>query len=393
MQTLLNWYGRELQGATLELAAPDGRVWTLGRGEPHARIKLRDQSTLWNILANPALRLGETYMDRAWEPENGELMPVLEVCMRLLGKSEFSHGLLNSLKLGMARFLERNTPHSSESNAAHHYNLDAKLYRYFLDEDMHYSCAYFPRPGMTLEEAQQAKCAHIARKLNLKPGAKIFSIGCGWGGLALYLARHHGAHVVGTTLSSEQLTVARQRAQERGLTDQVEFRLEDYRKTQGEFDAIVSVGMFEHVGRPQYRTFFDKARELLKPDGTMLLHSIGRLRPPGRANPWIRKYIFPGGYVPAASEMLSAIEPSGLLLNDFEVWRLHYAKTLAEWHRRFQASRTDMSARLGEKFCRMWTFYLQSCEAAFRWGGLAVFHAQLTRNLDRLPLTRDYLYR
>lgn len=245
---------------------------------------------------------------------------------------------------------------------------------------------------MTLEDAQQEKCAHIARKLNLRGGARVLDIGCGWGGMAMYLAERYDASVVGITLSEEQAKVARARAAERGLQSQVEIRLEDYRKTTGQFDAIVSVGMFEHVGRPQYNAFFRRVRDLLTKNGTALIHSIGRSTPPGGTNPWIQKYIFPGGYIPAASEMTCGIERNHLILTDFEVLRVHYARTLNSWGQRFAASRDDIAARLGERFCRMWEFYLQASEMSFYWGDLVVFQAQMTRSLERLPFTRSYLY-
>jgi cyclopropane-fatty-acyl-phospholipid synthase len=303
------------------------------------------------------------------------------------------HGWLGHLLgNGLAMLGELNNPLKSRRNVHAHYDLDYDLYSRFLDRDLHYSCAYFSNPDMGLEAAQQAKCAHIATKLDLQPGARVLDIGCGWGSMALYLAEHHEARVTAITLSPEQLGVARQRAVERKLERLVEFRLEDYRDTRGEFDAIVSIGMFEHVGRPQYHRFFEQVGSLLTPQGTALLHSIGRSTPAGSTNPWIRKYIFPGGYIPAASEIMAAMEPSGLILTDLEVWRLHYARTLAEWNRRFQAERERFAAQLGERFCRMWEFYLQVSEANFRWGDLVVFHAQMERSLERLPLTRDYLY-
>ncbi|NGY04378.1 class I SAM-dependent methyltransferase [Solimonas terrae] len=330
-------------------------------------------------------------MDQGWEPADGDLLRVLEVGLKF--EDNLEHRMKGRrVRALLAQMMELNNPLASQHNVEHHYNLDADLYRRFLDEGMFYSCAYFAQPELTLEAAQQAKCALIARKLDLKPGARVLDIGCGWGGLAIHLAQHHGVHVTGITLSSEQLAIAQESIDTLGLADRIAFRLEDYRNTEGAFDAVVSVGMFEHVGRPQYPTFFRRVHELLKPDGTALIHSIGRLSPPGTGNAWIRKYIFPGGYIPAASETLAVIEKSGLLLNDLEVWRLHYAQTLAHWTRRFQAERQHFADTLGERFCRMWEFYLHASEASFRWGGLSVFHLQLTRQLERLPLTRDYLY-
>lgn len=391
MQRLLDLLGRHYTRGTLELAVAGGRVWRLGRGEPRARLQIRDTASLWRLLRNPRLSFGETYMDGGWEPAGGDLLAVLEVCLRNLEATQ-SRSPWRPLRKAAAWISEINTPWRARRNVAHHYDLDETLYRQFLDADLHYSCAYFAQPQLSLEQAQQAKCALIARKLNLSPGASVLDIGSGWGSLALFLAREHGVRVTGITLSQEQLRVARQRAESAGLADRVRFELNDYRSVQGRFDAVVSVGMFEHVGRPQYRRYFSRVQELLAPEGVALIHSIGRSTPPDGCNPWIRRYIFPGGYIPAASEVLPAVEHSGLILCDLEVWRLHYAQTLAAWNARFQAARPAIAARLGERFCRMWTFYLQGSEAAFRWGGLAVFQLQLSRSLTRLPLTRQYLY-
>jgi cyclopropane-fatty-acyl-phospholipid synthase len=395
MRGLLDRVGRQFRQGCLEFRAADGRVWTLGHQEPRARLRLHKPGALFALLLNPRLRFGEGYMDGVWEPEDGNLLGVLEVAMIMLASAEAAQSSRISHLLGvvLGKLGELNTPRLARRNVHHHYDLDYFLYSHFLDRDLHYSCAYFRDPGMDLEAAQQAKCAHIAAKLDLKPGARVLDIGSGWGSMALYLARCYGAKVTGITLSEEQLKVARQRAAEQSLSRQVEFRLEDYRDTRGSYDAIVSVGMFEHVGRPQYLSYFRQVHDLLEPKGAALIHSIGRTTPPGGGAPWIRKYIFPGGYIPAASEMLAAVEPNRLILSDFEIWRLHYAQTLAEWNRRFQACRAEFERRLGERFCRMWEFYLLASEASFRWGGLVVFHAQLTRELERVPLTRDYLYR
>ncbi|MBL6750190.1 MAG: class I SAM-dependent methyltransferase [Nevskia sp.] len=391
MQAILDRIGRRFRNGSLEFRATDGRSWMFGQGEPRAVLRLYRPAALLPMLLSPELRFGEGYMDGVWEPLDGDLLRVFEVVMHMLGSVEI--GPLEQLfQVALSRLRELNSPIGARRNVSHHYDLDYVLYADFLDRDLHYSCAYFRDPGMSLEDAQQAKCAHIAAKLDLRPGARVLDIGCGWGSMALYLAQRFGARVTGITLSQEQLRIARERAAERGLGRQVEFRLEDYRLTEGEFDAIVSIGMFEHVGRPQYQAYFQQARRLLRPDGTMLLHTIGRSTPPAVCNPWIRKYIFPGGYIPSASEMTAAIEPTGLILADLEVWRLHYARTLEEWNRRFQARREQIASRMGERFCRMWEFYLLVSEAGFRWSDLVVFQAQLTRTRERLPLTRDYLY-
>jgi cyclopropane-fatty-acyl-phospholipid synthase len=391
MQRVLDRIGRGFEQGRIEFATKDGRTWTVGRGEPCVRVHLRDAGVLRRIAMHTALRFGETYVDGGWVPEHCTLGEVLDVGIRLQQHFE-QQARWPWLQRLSARWSERNGAQRSRRNVAHHYDLGNALYRLFLDADLHYSCAYFADPGMSLEQAQQAKCALIAHKLDLRADAEVLDIGCGWGSLAMYLAEHHGARVTGITLSSEQLALARQRVRERGLQDRVSLRLEDYRDTRGRFDAVVSVGMFEHVGRPQYRCYFDTIARLLKPDGTALVHSIGRSSPPGCCNPWIQKYIFPGGYVPAASEMLSAVETSGLVLSDLEIWRRHYAMTLAEWQRRFEAAHASLPAGLDERFRRLWSFYLLASEACFRVGGLVVFHAQLIRHNDRLPLTRDYLY-
>ncbi|MDR3416446.1 MAG: cyclopropane-fatty-acyl-phospholipid synthase [Nevskia sp.] len=392
MQTILARVGRKFRQGSLEFRAQDGSAWTLGHSEPRAILRLNDPAALLGMLLNPQLRVPEGYMDGAWEPADGDLLRVLEVAMRMRASAQ-TGGFARWAGNVLARVGEFNNPLRSRHNVHHHYDLDESFYADFLDRDLHYSCAYFREPGMDLEAAQQAKCAHIAAKLDLKPGARVLDIGCGWGSLALYLARNFDVQVTGITLSEEQHKVAQRRAAERRLGDRVEFRLQDYRDTRGQYDAIVSVGMFEHVGRPQYPTFFRQVHDLLAPQGTALLHTIGRSTPPAGGNPWIRKHIFPGGYIPSASEIMTAVEPQELILNDLEVWRLHYAETLAEWNRRFQARRAHYAATLGERFCRMWEFYLLVSEAGFRWGDLLVFHAQLTRSRERLPLTRDYLYR
>ncbi|MBV8062989.1 MAG: class I SAM-dependent methyltransferase, partial [Nevskia sp.] len=333
MQSILARIGSRFGQGSLEFRATDGRVWTLGQTAPKGSITLHDPSALPGIVLNPALRFPESYLEGAWDPADGDLLKVLEAALRMAGSVR--HGWLGRmLGNGLAMLGELNNPLKSRRNVHAHYDLDYDLYSRFLDRDLHYSCAYFSNPDMGLEAAQQAKCAHIAAKLDLQPGARVLDIGCGWGSMALYLAEHFEVRVTGITLSPEQLRVARQRALERKLERLVQFRLEDYRDTSGEFDAIVSIGMFEHVGRPQYNRFFEQVRSLLAPQGTALLHSIGRTTPAGSTNPWIRKYIFPGGYIPAASEIMAAMEPSGLILTDLEVWRLHYARTLAEWNRR-----------------------------------------------------------
>jgi cyclopropane-fatty-acyl-phospholipid synthase len=390
MTPLVQWLSRKFTAGSLDIDLPNGKCVTLGEGDPRARIRFDSEAKLNWVLRDPRMRFPEAYVEGHWEPEDDDLMPVLRFAMRnggaLLSRSGRHWRILR------ARLGEMNNAIRARRNISHHYDIETPVYRRFLDAEMHYSCAYFAEPDMTLEQAQQAKCALIARKLDLRPGARVLDIGCGWGGNALHLARNHDVHVTGITLSENQLAIARERAAAEGLSDRLDFRLEDYRETEGPFDAIVSIGMFEHVGRPQYPVFFNKVHEMLSEDGVALLHTIGSSHPPDEGSPWIRKYIFPGGYIPAASEVMPPLEESGLVMTDFEVLRLHYAMTLAHWHERFQKHRADIAERMGERFCRMWRFYLQASEATFRWGGLAVFHLQLARDQARLPLTRDYLH-
>jgi cyclopropane-fatty-acyl-phospholipid synthase len=285
-----------------------------------------------------------------------------------------------------------NNLHTSMRNVSHHYDLDESLFRAFLDHDMHYSCAYFRTPEQTLEAAQSAKCEHIRKKLCLKPGQKVLDIGSGWGSLGLYLAEQEDVQVTGLTLSNEQLGVAKQQAIQRGLDNQVQFRLEDYRNHQGEYDAVVSVGMFEHVGLRNFDVYFNKVGNLLSKDGIAMIHTIGHMDRPVATNPWIRRHIFPGGYIPAISEISAAIERSPLVFADIEVWRQHYALTLKEWNRRFQAVRSEFARDKGERFCRIWEFYLLTCQTAFEVESLVVYQLQLGINNASVPTTRDYLY-
>ena len=280
----------------------------------------------------------------------------------------------------------------AQSNVAHHYDLSGQLYDLFLDEDRQYSCAYFKTPQDTLEQAQAQKKAHIAAKLLLEPDMRVLDIGCGWGGMALTLARDHGVRVVGVTLSREQHKLATERARAEGLSDRVDFRLTDYREVTERFDRIVSVGMFEHVGVPHYPEYFSHVRDKLTEDGVALIHTIGRRTPPSTTSPWLLKYIFPGGYAPALSETMAAVERAGLWACDIEVWRLHYAETLRHWYDRFMARIDAAEALYDARFCRMWRYYLIASELSFRLNQQMVFQLQLSRRQEAVPLTRDYLY-
>ncbi|WP_298138375.1 cyclopropane-fatty-acyl-phospholipid synthase family protein [Acidiferrobacter sp.] len=371
----------------LTVRYPDGRVGYYGEGSPDAEWVIKEQSAIRRLIRNPWLQMGETYMDGAWDAPKG-LATLLEALLRNI-PDEPPASLFTNLKRHLVQVNGRN---ASRRHVAHHYDLDESLFRIFLDRDMHYSCAYFSRPDMGLEEAQIAKCELIRRKLELKAGQRVLDIGSGWGGLALYLARHADVDVTGITLSKEQHRVATARAREARLSDRVQFRLEDYREHRGLYDRIVSVGMFEHVGVLHYETFFAKIRERLAPGGLALLHHIGRSGAPGLTNPWIRRYIFPGGYNPALSEVLPPIEKTGLKVADIEVLKFHYGYTLHEWQRRFQARRAEVVQRWDERFARMWEFYLAACEADFAIGELVVFHIQMARALEGLRMTRDAWY-
>jgi len=383
-----------LKQGSLTAVLPGGRRLTYGRGEPHLGIRLHDRRAVFDLATDPDLKLGELYMDGRLTIEGGDVADLLALLMRNLNVSKPSglHKVLRAVRTKLRALSQYNPASRAKRNVAHHYDLSSELYARFLDRDRQYSCAYFPRGDETLEEAQIAKKRHIAAKLLLdRPGLKILDIGCGWGGLALDLARDSGANVLGVTLSEEQIAMARERSEKARLNDRCRFELVDYRALSGVYDRIVSVGMFEHVGAPHYRQFFGKMRQLLADDGVMLLHTIGRLDGPGSTNPWIAKYIFPGGYVPSLSELTAAVEKSGLLITDIESLRLHYAKTLAEWRRRFNAQRPEIANLYDERFCRMWEFYLAGAEMAFRYDDQVVFQVQLARRLETLPMTRDYM--
>ncbi|CAN7395886.1 MULTISPECIES: class I SAM-dependent methyltransferase [unclassified Variovorax] len=386
---------RLIRIGTLTVTFPDGSQRSFGTGqEPRAAFTLRTTRAQRGLLLNPALALGEAYMDGELEPASCSLFEMLNfLTMNAMGGGRHPFDRIMEKVRWFRRHLDQFNPEDrSRRNVAHHYDLDARLYAVMLDEDQQYSCAYFPRGDETLEEAQRKKKQHIAAKLKLdRPGLEVVDIGCGWGGMALYLAREFDASVTGLTLSIEQLKAATLRAKEAGLDDRVRFELMDYRRWERSVDRVVSVGMFEHVGVNQYRTFFNTLRSMLKDDGVALIHAIGRADGPGSTNPWIAKYIFPGGYSPALSEVLSVVEKSGLWTTDIEVLRLHYAKTLEHWRRRFDGHRSVLSELYDERFCRMFEFYLIVSELAFRRMGLINWQLQLTRDLATLPLSRDYM--
>lgn len=381
---------RGIKSGSLSLIQPNGEAQEIGTGEPKGTFRMQDKRVIRRILRNPALNLGETYMNEEWDTASTPLTDLISV-LRLNFENPSA---MNPWLVRMISLLQSwNTVTSSRKNVSHHYNLDEPLFRAFLDTDMHYSCAYFKNDLESLEQAQQNKCAHILKKLNLPPDGRVLDIGCGWGSLAMYIAENANAHVTGITLSDAQVEAAKRRCKERNLENQVSIQLEDYREHKGEYDAIVSVGMFEHVGRRNFQTYFDKVRKLLKPRGVALIHTIGSYSAPEPTNPWIAKYIFPGGYIPSLSEVAQAIERSQLVNLDTEVWRRHYARTLEAWNDRFQRVREDFVKSKSERFCRMWEFYLTACQTAFTLGDLVVFQFQLGLSNDSAPTTRDYLYK
>jgi len=383
------------------LTVIDHKGGTSTYGSPHPdfqdiTIRLADGRVGRDMATAPRLGVAEAFMDGRLIIEQGDILGFITLVQKNnLWESQRSIDRKSPLRRfwgGITRGAHQfNLPGRSRRNVAHHYDLDAGLYDLFLDADRQYSCAYFARPDMTLEEAQEAKKAHIAAKLMLSPGQKVLDIGCGWGGMALYLNRHFGVDVTGITLSTEQLAIARARAEAAGVTDHVRFELIDYRAMRGQFDRIVSVGMFEHVGAPHFREFFRTCRNLLAPDGVMLLHTIGRMGGPGNTDAFTRKYIFPGGYIPALSEIVAASEPNNLAVTDVETLRLHYALTLRQWYARTVANREKVEALYDARFYRMWTFYLAGAVGAFENGGLVNYQLQYTRNRRALPITRDYM--
>ncbi len=379
----------------LVLIDATGRTHAFGAtgGRPSVTIKLHDRSLHRRLALRPKLAFGEGYMDGTLTIEDGTLYDLIDVLVINLVRYESTPLARLCTQIGQwtRRFQQYNPAPRARRNVAHHYDLSGRLYDLFLDKDRQYSCAYFTNNNKTLDEAQHDKKRHIASKLLLKPGAKVLDIGSGWGGLALYLARVGQADVTGVTLSAEQLKIAAERVKAERLEERVRFHLRDYRAENGRYDRVVSVGMFEHVGVGHYRQFFRKLKSLLAEDGVALLHSIGRMAPPGNTNPWLRKYIFPGGYSPALSETLAAIEQEGLWVTDVEILRLHYADTLREWRRRFQDNRAEIARLYDERFCRMWEFYLVGCEVSFRRLDQMVFQIQLAKSRDAVPRTRDYM--
>jgi cyclopropane-fatty-acyl-phospholipid synthase len=390
---------RAVQRGDLTVIHHDGRRERFGEPDPALKpvtLRFADAGVGMAIVRNPSLAAGETFMDGRLVIEAGD---VLDLVTLMTANDQWEAGQnrlepsLPARAAGAIKYrLDRwNMERKSKRNVAHHYDLSDRLYALFLDRDRQYSCAYFTDPANSLEQAQADKLAHIAAKLAIEPGMRVLDIGCGWGGMALYLNRMLGAEVLGVTLSEEQLKVARRRAADAGVADKVRFELLDYRRVTGQFDRIVSVGMFEHVGPPHYRAFMRQCRDLLTPDGVMLLHTIGRLGAPGVTDAWTAKYIFPGGYNPALSEIVRAYEGLRIFPTDIEVLRLHYAWTLKHWYARAVAHRAEIVALYDERFFRMWTFYLAGAACAFEHGGMCNYQLQFSRSRTAVPVTRDYM--
>jgi cyclopropane-fatty-acyl-phospholipid synthase len=375
----------------LSVTCASGRTFTCGdgTGKPVA-VRFTSTKAQRAVLVDPELKLGEAYMDGTFVIESGSLADFLDLTLSADYATRWSR-ILAHIRYLWRRLEQFNPERRARRNVHHHYDLDSRLYTLFLDSDRQYSCGYFETPQTSLDDAQLAKRRHIAAKLLIDGDRRVLDIGCGWGGLGLYLAETCGAKVTGITLSDEQYATARQRAAEKHLTGRAEFRLQDYRELGERFDRIVSVGMFEHVGVGFYDVFFRKCAELLSDDGVMLLHAIGRSEGPSATNPWIAKYIFPGGYIPALSEVLPAIERSGLLVTDIEILRLHYAETLKAWRQRFLAHRDDAERIYDARFLRMWEFYLAASEMAFRRQNMMVFQIQLAKRQGVVPITRNYI--
>jgi cyclopropane-fatty-acyl-phospholipid synthase len=389
---LLNYL---VKSGDLTVIDADGRTHRFGvAGQlPKSVVRLRDKSLHLKLFMNSEFYLGESYMNGTLILEEGNLNDFLAILAInfAVSKPTIPEKIAESLSPVTQLIQQFNPVGLAQKNVAPHYDLSDRLYELFLDEDMHYTCAYFTDPDNSLEQAQQDKIRHVAAKLQLRPGMKVLDAGCGWGGLAIYLAKIADVDVTGVTLSGEQVKKATERAKAAGVQDKVRFVQKDYRTVEGAFDRVVSVGMMEHIGSAFYKETFAKTKELLTPDGIAFFHFIGRLDGPGTTNPWLRKYIFPGGYAPAMSEITRVIEKSDLLMTDIEVLRMHYAYTLRDWQKRFRDNWDTVAGIYDERFCRMWEFYLVSAEMDFRYLSTAIFHFQLSKDVNALPITRDYM--
>ena len=374
----------------------NGKEFIIGKPikNPPIKIKLLDKSLHYKLLLLPDLYFGEAYMNGSLVIKNGSLTEFLEIAMRNIGRNELNNysKIIKKIAGTYRYFTKFNLISRSKENVAHHYDISEKLYDLFLDKNRQYSCAYFKDKNDTLEDAQLNKMNHIIKKLNLKPNQKVLDIGSGWGTLAMEIAKQSKCEVLGITLSENQLEYSKRKAKELNLENQVSFKLIDYRELNEKFDRIVSVGMFEHVGRKFYNKYFKSVAKMLTEDGVALIHTIGSNMTPRDPHPWISKYIFPGGYTPSLSEVAGPIEKSGLIISDLEVLRMHYSHTLRNWKERFMGKKDEVLNMFDEKFFRMWEFYLVGCELAFKWGDQVVFQFQLSKKILSTPNTRDYIY-
>ncbi len=395
MFPLSNMMSSFVKTGTLNIIDADGKRHVFsGAPGPQVTVRIHDKSLYWALVLNPELRAGEGYMDGQITLEDGSTLKDMLQLYNLNRRELRAYplqALLGRISMSFRRLQQSNRlGGGARANVAHHYDVGNDFYKLFLDENLLYSCAYFRSDDDTLEQAQRNKLRLLAAKMNLKPGMKVLDIGCGWGDTAMYLAKLAEVEVTGVTLSTEQQELATERARKAGLANQVQFRLQDYRNVEEKFDRIISIGMFEHVGAHHYDEFFKKLNDLMPDDGVAVLHSIGHMDPPTTASPWFRKYIFPGGYAPALSEVLEVTERNDLWVLDLEFLRLHYAKTLEHWHDRFQKNRAKVVEMYDDRFARMWEFYLVAAESMFRFGAQLVFQMQMSRSRDAVPITRDY---
>ena len=389
-------FARKIKKGRLEIIDPAGATHRFGDGGGTlVRVRFTSASAERSILLDPEMKLGEEYMNGGYDIDFGTVADFLTLLLVNFGNNRRTWwtSALAATRSSIRRLAENNDHRRARDNIRRHYDLDGRLYSLFLDADQQYSCAYFADGVTNLDEAQAAKKRHIAAKLALRAGQRVLDIGSGWGGLGIYLAETFKVDVTGVTLSAEQFAVSNQHAKERGLSDRVRFLLQDYRTLQERYDRIVSVGMFEHVGLSHYNEFFKQLYALLADDGVAVLHTIAQKNDPGPFNPWMQRYIFPGAYLPTLSELAPVIEKQDFWMTDLENWRLHYAMTLAAWNGRFQARRAEVASIYDERFCRMWEFYLQLCEVGFRLSGLCVFQMQFAKQIDAVPITRNYIYK
>ena len=393
---LLNFYNTIIKEDGFHIIDSNKHKYIIGnpKKNPPITLKLLRKNLNYKLLLLPDLYFGEAYMDGTLKIENGTLTEFLDIALKNIGRNDTNkfNKIINTLRAKLTYFTNFNFISKSKKNVAHHYDISEKLYDLFLDKNRQYSCAYFKNENETIDEAQNNKINHIIKKLNLKKNQKVLDIGCGWGSLAIEIAKKSQCEVVGITLSENQLKYCQDNAKKNNLQNQVQFKLLDYREMKDKFDRIVSVGMFEHVGTKFYSKFFNKVSELLNDDGLAFIHTIGSSNPPRNPHPWISKWIFPGGFTPSLSQTVSPIENSGLIISDIEVLRMHYAYTLRHWKNRFLGQRDKVVELFDEKFLRMWEFYLAGCEMAFKWGDQVVFQFQLTKKNTTAPITRDYIY-